>query len=42
MVSITEIDVATIDQVLAVNVRGVIFWIKHAAPAMLRSSPAAS
>ena len=35
MISITEIDVATIDQVLAVNVRGVILGIKHAAPVML-------
>jgi NAD(P)-dependent dehydrogenase (short-subunit alcohol dehydrogenase family) len=35
MVSITEIDVATIDQVLAVNVKGVLLGIKHAAPAML-------
>ena len=31
MVSITEIDAATIDQVLAVNVRGVILGTKHAA-----------
>ncbi len=29
MVSITEIDVATIDQVLAVNVKGVLLGIKH-------------
>ena len=35
MVSITEVDVATIDQVLAVNVKGVFLGIKHAAPAML-------
>lgn len=35
MISITEIDVATIDQVLAVNVRGVLLGIKHVAPAML-------
>jgi 3alpha(or 20beta)-hydroxysteroid dehydrogenase len=35
MISITEIDVATIDQVLAVNVKGVLLGIKHAAPAML-------
>jgi NAD(P)-dependent dehydrogenase (short-subunit alcohol dehydrogenase family) len=35
MISITEIDVPTIDQVLAVNVRGVVLGIKHAAPVML-------
>jgi NAD(P)-dependent dehydrogenase (short-subunit alcohol dehydrogenase family) len=35
MVSITEIDVATIDRLMAVNVRGVILGIKHAARAML-------
>jgi NAD(P)-dependent dehydrogenase (short-subunit alcohol dehydrogenase family) len=35
MVSITEVDVATIDQVLAVNVKGVLLGVKHAAPAML-------
>lgn len=35
MVSITEIDVPTIDQLLAVNVRGVLLGIKHAAPLML-------
>ena len=35
MVSITEIDIATIDQVLAVNVRGVLLGVKHAAPVML-------
>ncbi|HEY1862738.1 MAG TPA: SDR family oxidoreductase [Roseiarcus sp.] len=35
MVSITEVDVATIDQVLAVNVKGVVLGIKHAAPLML-------
>jgi NAD(P)-dependent dehydrogenase (short-subunit alcohol dehydrogenase family) len=35
MISITDIDVATIDQVLAVNVRGVVLGIKHAAPIMI-------
>ena len=35
MVSVTEVDVPTIDQVLAVNVKGVFLGIKHAAPAML-------
>ena len=35
MVSITEIDVATIDQVLGVNVRGVVLGVKHAAPVMI-------
>ena len=32
MVGIADIDAATIDNVLAVNVRGVILGIKHAAP----------
>ena len=35
MVSITEVDVATIDQVLAINVKGVILGVKHAARIML-------
>ena len=42
MISITEIDVATIDQVLAVNVRGVILGIKHAAPRMLAQTGSGS
>ena len=37
MISITEIDVATIDQVLTVNVRGVLLGVKHAARVMLRT-----
>jgi len=35
MISITDIDVATIDHVLAINVRGVLLCIKHVAPVML-------
>jgi len=34
MVSITEIDVSMIDAVLAVNVKGVLLGVKHAAPVM--------
>ena len=37
MISITETDAAAIDQVLAVNVRGVILGAKHAARVMLRN-----
>src|SRR5271156_5498091 len=37
MISITETDAATIDQVLAVNVRGVVLGIKHAARVMLQT-----
>jgi NAD(P)-dependent dehydrogenase (short-subunit alcohol dehydrogenase family) len=36
MISITETDAAAVDQVLAVNVRGVILGVKHAARVMLR------
>jgi NAD(P)-dependent dehydrogenase (short-subunit alcohol dehydrogenase family) len=36
MISVTETDAAAIDQVLAVNVRGVILGVKHAARVMLR------
>lgn len=35
MVSIAEIDVATIDQLLAVNVRSILLAIKHVAPVMI-------
>jgi NAD(P)-dependent dehydrogenase (short-subunit alcohol dehydrogenase family) len=37
MISITETDAAAIDQVLAVNVRGVILGVKHAARVMLQT-----
>ena len=37
MISITETDAAAIDQVLAVNVRGVILCAKHAARVMLQT-----
>jgi NAD(P)-dependent dehydrogenase (short-subunit alcohol dehydrogenase family) len=35
MIPIADVDVAMIDQVLAVNVRGVLLGIKHAAPIMI-------
>jgi NAD(P)-dependent dehydrogenase (short-subunit alcohol dehydrogenase family) len=35
MISVTEIDVESIDRVFAVNVRGVLLGVKHAAPVML-------
>ncbi len=35
MISIVDIDAASIDQVIAVNVRGVLLAIKHVAPVML-------
>jgi NAD(P)-dependent dehydrogenase (short-subunit alcohol dehydrogenase family) len=35
MVSIADIDVTTIDAVLAVNVKGVLLGVKHAAPVMV-------
>ena len=37
MVSIADIDAAAIDQVLGVNVRGVLLGIKHVAPEMLKN-----
>jgi NAD(P)-dependent dehydrogenase (short-subunit alcohol dehydrogenase family) len=35
MISIVDIDAASIDQIMAVNVRGVLLAIKHVAPVML-------
>jgi NAD(P)-dependent dehydrogenase (short-subunit alcohol dehydrogenase family) len=35
MISVAEIDVATVDRVLSVNVRGVMLGVKHIAPLML-------
>ena len=37
MVGVANIDAATIDQVFAVNVRGVILGIKHAAPELVKN-----